>query len=306
MHMCNTVPSEPRRDDSSRIRNDGSTDRYALGYWGVDIILAIAAALGVAVALHGQTTRTSDLPQSQGTYLIFRVEPDVAGSARGTTPGTRRVTKDVVTGVQDIIKRRLVELGIANPVVTNYGETGDQLYVLLPAGVDVTRAKAIIRNTARLEFKIVENTGTDESSVLASYGGKAPDGMEVVRSASGTTGNSPRTYYLVRRAAILTNRDIQTARPVTDELKLPAVNITLTTDAVATFSRVTGENVGRELAIVLDGLVQSAPRIVGRVAGTDVRITGSFTRREVDDLCVVLRTGALPASLALMAEGIKK
>ena len=75
---------------------------------------------------------------------------------------------------------------------------------------------------------------------------------------------------------------------------------------VVTFSRVTGENVGQRLAIMLNGQVQSAPRIDARISQPDVRITGSFTKEDAEDLALVLRSGSLPASVTIVEEGITK
>ena len=92
---------------------------------------------------------------------------------------------------------------------------------------------------------------------------------------------------------------MRNAKPTLDELNLPAVSFTLNGEGVSKFSRVTGENVGRQLAIVLDGQVESAPRIESKISQPEARITGSFTQQEAADLSLTLRSGALPAALKL-------
>jgi preprotein translocase subunit SecD len=104
-------------------------------------------------------------------------------------------------------------------------------------------------------------------------------------------------FYLVRRVSMVTGRDLRNARPSTDEMNLPMVSFTLNSEGVAKFSRATSENVGRRLAIVLDGQVMSAPTIESAITTADARITGRFTQQEVADLALILRSGALPASL---------
>jgi preprotein translocase subunit SecD len=108
-------------------------------------------------------------------------------------------------------------------------------------------------------------------------------------------------YYLVRKVAAVSGKDLRNARPTIDENNQPAVSFTLNTDGGRRFGTVTGENIGRNLAIVLDGRVQSAPRIDGRIT-TDGRIYGAFTQEEVQNLSLILRSGALPASLTYLEE----
>ena len=104
------------------------------------------------------------------------------------------------------------------------------------------------------------------------------------------------SFYLVRRVPAVTGHDLRSARPELDENNQPAVGFTLNRNGAAAFSRVTGENVGRHLAIVLDKIVQSAPRIENRI-NDQGRINGSFTQEEAQNLALILRSGALPAKL---------
>jgi preprotein translocase subunit SecD len=108
---------------------------------------------------------------------------------------------------------------------------------------------------------------------------------------------------MLRAAAAVTGRDLRSARPTLDENNQPAVSFTLNSQGGQKFGKVTGENIGRQLAIVLDGRVQSAPRIDGRIS-TDGRISGSFTQQEAQDLSLVLRSGSLPASLTYLEERV--
>jgi preprotein translocase subunit SecD len=126
--------------------------------------------------------------------------------------------------------------------------------------------------------------------------------MEIVPGASGVPGEPAGTvYYLLRRVAAVTGRDLRNARATVDANNQPAVSFTLNNEGGRKFGKVTGENIGRYLAIVLDGRVQSAPRIDGRIT-TDGQITGSFTQEEVQNLSLILRSGALPASLTYLQE----
>jgi preprotein translocase subunit SecD len=204
---------------------------------------------------------------------------------------------EAVAQALQTIERRVNEFGVSEPVVAAYGSAGDQIVVQLPGVTDVNRAKNLIKNTSLLEIKLLEGgPASDEASLLTSHGGKVPDDMLVVPGVSGDPANPARMFYLVRKVSAITGRDLRNAKPTLDELNLPAVSFTLNNEGAAKFSRVTGENVGRQLAIILDGLVQSAPRIESRIE-REGRITGSFTQQEAADLSLILRSGALPASL---------
>jgi len=131
--------------------------------------------------------------------------------------------------------------------------------------------------------------------------GQVPSGMDIVPGAGGTGNAATTTFYLVRRVASVTGRDLRSASPSLDENNQPAVKFTLSNEGGRKFGNVTGENIGRQLAIILDGRVQSAPTIQGRIT-TEGRITGSFTSQEVNDLALILKSGALPAKLDYLSE----
>jgi len=226
-----------------------------------------------------------------GNYR-FEMRPNIAVLRR----------EEAVTQAIQTIERRVNELGVSEPVVAPYGTAGDQIVVQLPGLRDIDRAKSIIRSTAMLELKLVEGGwAPDEASLLQPYGGTVPENMEVVAGSAGT-GDPASGFYLVRKSAAVTGSDLRNARPTLDEFNQPAVSFTLNSEGVAKFSRVTGENVGRLLAIVLDNRVQSAPRIDERISQAEARITGSFTQQEASDLALVLRSGALPASLSYLEQ----
>ena len=200
----------------------------------------------------------------------------------------------------DTIDRRVNELGVSEPIVQPYGRTGDQIIVELPGVSNTARAKEIISNTALLSLHLVEDGPVpDQPTLLQKYQGKVPDDMIVV--AGSTSRNDPTVgYYLLRKVAAITGRDLRTAKPTIDEVNAPAVSFTLNSEGVAKFSRVTGANVGRYLAIVLDNRVVSSPRIESAINQAEARITGRFTQQEAADLSLVLRSGALPASLTYL------
>jgi preprotein translocase subunit SecD len=230
-----------------------------------------------------------------GGEYVFAMRPNVVVHLRDQT----------VSQALQTIERRVDELGVAEPIVARHGGAGNQILVQLPGVDDVARAKQIIRSTALLELKLVEyGPAASREALLQATGGILPDDMEVVTGTPDFVAPGERAepvHYMVRRVAAVTGRDLRNARPTLDENNLPAVSFSLNREGARKFGRVTGENVGRQLAIILDGRVYSAPRIESRITD-EGRITGNFTQREAQDLALVLRSGALPASLTYLEE----
>ena len=227
-----------------------------------------------------------DRDQASAGVYTFRMKPNIEKQRRAEA-----VTQAILT-----IEKRVNELGVSEPVVAPYG-TGEQIIIQLPGLRDIARAKNIIGKTAILELKLVEaGPAADQASLLTPSNGQVPPDMEVLQGSS-SAGDATNAFYLVRKTAAITGRDLRNAKQTLDEVNLPAVSFTLNTEGVAKFSRVTAANVGRQLAIVLDNHIQSAPRIEGAIAQAEARITGRFTMQEATDLALVLRSGALPAGL---------
>jgi preprotein translocase subunit SecD len=106
---------------------------------------------------------------------------------------------------------------------------------------------------------------------------------------------------VVRRTSAVTGRDLRNARPTLDENNLPAVSFSFNQEGARKFGAVTEQNIGRQLAIILDGRVRTAPVIQSRITD-EGRISGAFTQQEVQDQSMMLRSGALPASLTYLEE----
>jgi preprotein translocase subunit SecD len=197
------------------------------------------------------------------------------------------------------LERRVNALGVAEPVIAAQGSRGDQILVQLPGVTDVEAAKRIIKTTAQLSLHLVENVATTQETLLQGVGGKVPDNMELLSGPSDTPGQP--TYYLLRKEAMITGRDLKNARVGIDESNRPQINFSLNATATDKFARETGRSIGRQLAIVLDGTVYSAPVIQAKL-GADNRITGHFTTQEADELSKILKAGALPATLKYLQE----
>src|SRR5687767_6328190 len=225
---------------------------------------------------------------TNGTYT-FTMRPNVAQTLR----------EEAVEQARQTIERRVNELGVTEPSIAQQGT--DQILVQLPGVTDVDRAKEVIGSPGMLELKLVEQgPAASREDLLRASGGVVPAGMEVLTGPGDATGGGP-VYYLVRRVAAVTGQDLRSARVQLDENNMPAVGFTLNSSGAAAFARVTGENIGRFLAIVLDKTVQSAPTINGRIS-SDGQIAGGFTQEEAQDLALILRSGALPATLTYLQE----
>ena len=226
-----------------------------------------------------------------GSYT-YTMKPNIENQLRG----------EAVDQALQTIERRVNELGVAEPIVARQGAV-DQILVELPGVSDVQRAKDIIRSTAQLELKIVEQGpfGTEEAAKQA-YNNNVPPDVLIMPGTGDSGGGTPGTvYYALRRASVVTGRDLRNARPSLDENNLPAVGFSLNADGARKFGAATEANIGKQLAIVLDNRVYSAPVIQSRISD-EGRISGSFTQQEAQDLSLTLRSGALPASLTYLEE----
>jgi preprotein translocase subunit SecD len=210
--------------------------------------------------------------------------------------------EESVVQARQTIERRVNELGVTEPSIAQQGAAGDQILVQLPGVTDVERAKQIMGSPGLLELKIVDQGPASTKEALL-VNGQVPPGSEILPGNSGAPGDTTTVYYQVKKVAAVTGRDLRNARGTLDTNNQPAVSFSLNNEGARKFGKVTGENVGRSLAIILDGRVQSAPRIESRITN-EGQITGSFTQEEVQNLSLILRSGALPASLTYLEERV--
>jgi preprotein translocase subunit SecD len=226
---------------------------------------------------------------TNGTYT-FTMKPNIQVTMR----------EEAVVQARQTIERRVNELGVTEPSIAQQGTNGDQILVQLPGVTDVERAKEIIRSTGLLELKIVERVAPTKEELMVN--GQMPPGMDIVAGAGGS-GDTSTVFYLVKKVAAVTGQDLRNARPSVDENNRPAVSFTLSNDGGRKFGKVSGENIGRQLAIILDRRVQSAPTLESRI-NSEGRISGSFTPEEVQNLSLILRSGALPAEMTYLEERV--
>ncbi|HEX9366875.1 MAG TPA: protein translocase subunit SecD [Vicinamibacterales bacterium] len=230
-------------------------------------------------------------PLGGGVYE-FKLKPNIE----------RDLREQAVELAMQTIDRRVNELGVAEPSIARQ-PSAEEILVQLPGVTDVARAKEIMGKTAQLEFKLVEAGPASKEDLLKQYNGTLPGEMEILPGTAATGADAATTYYVVRKVAPVTGQDLRVARPGLDENNQPAVHFELKSAGAVRFGKLSGENLGRYLAIILDNKVVSAPKLEGRITDQG-RISGGFTAESANDLSLTLRSGALPASLTNLEERV--
>ena len=233
----------------------------------------------------------------------------------------------------EVIRNRIDEFGVTEPEIIAQGE--DRIVVQLPGVRDIERAKELIGKTAKLEFKIVNDTIPPQTLQAWMEKAKAagivykkgerfseyikkmneflvkdiPEGHELAFEKSPTHDESLNIPYVIEATPRITGDDLADARVQIDPQKnQPYVSMEFKTQGAKRFEETTGANVGRRMAVVLDGNVYSAPNIQGKIAGGHAQITlgggANFnkTMTEARDLALVLRAGALPVQLDFLEQ----
>ncbi|MHB9155167.1 MAG: protein translocase subunit SecD [Endomicrobiales bacterium] len=216
---------------------------------------------------------------------------------------------DAIDRAIEIIRNRVDQFGVAEPLITRQGERW--IVVQLPGVKDPARAKDLIGRTALLEFRLVDNSpvlseviqklqdkgaSLDEISQHPEISKMIPPGFEVF------PGKEER-YYLLKSTPELTGATLVNAKvELGGQFGYPHVSLEFNKDGAKIFSAVTEANVDRNLAIVLDGVVQSAPVIRSRIPDGRAIIEGNFTMDDAKLLATVLRAGALPAPVKIIEE----
>ena len=209
------------------------------------------------------------------------------------------IEKLAVDQALETIRNRIDQFGVAEPDIRRQGE--NRILIQLPGIKDTQRAKDLIGKTALLEFKLVDETG----SVDAALKGDIPPGREILYRVEENleTLRTTRTPFLLKKRTLLTGAYLTDARVQIDsQFNEPYVSINFDKKGARIFERITGDNVNKRLAIVLDNSVYSAPVIQEKIAGGQARVTGQFTTEEARDLAIVLRAGALPAPVIVLEE----
>ncbi len=219
-------------------------------------------------------------------------------------PERLAIEDQAVRQAVETVRNRVDALGVAEPFIGRQGT--DRVLIQLPGVDDPARVKEIIGTTGLLELKLVDDKGgpyPTAEAAAAAYGGTIPPDLVVVEGFSEDTEARTRTpvYYGLKRASVITGRDLKNARVGRDKFNQPAVEFFLNATGATKFGDATGRNVGKRLAIVLDNRVQSAPVINSQIKDTGI-IEGNFTLERAEALTLVLKSGALPAEMVSLEE----
>jgi len=203
-----------------------------------------------------------------------------------------RVSSAVAQSIE-VVRRRVDELGTTEPLIQRQG--ADRIIVQVPGLQDPQRLKAILNQTAKLTFHLVDTSMSAQDALKS----RPPATSEVVY-----TNDTPPIPMLLVKRAILSGENLVDAQPGFDQQSgnEPIVSFRFDSYGAQTFGRVTQEHVGEPFAIVLDNKIITAPNIREPILGGSGQISGNFTVQSANDLAVLLRAGALPATLTVIEE----
>jgi preprotein translocase subunit SecD len=291
----------------------------------------------LTTALRSKNIHYDEVRRADDTHIIVRNVPsDQSSDFRdlihnqyegvwelGTAPGEinsylltlrpsaiANIQETTMTQSLETIERRINALGLTEPTIQFQGRKDNEILVQLPGVADPEAAKAVIQAGGQLELTLVEdpNPYPSEAAALAGHGGILPAGTELLkgRAESRNPQNPSDTgdnWYLVSRTPAVTGRDLRSATE-SRNTEMPGqwqINFTLSAEAARRFGPFTEQNRGRQMAIVLDHQVYSAPTIQSRIEDQG-RIDGNFSQESAHNLALVLRAGALPASIKYLEE----
>ena len=198
----------------------------------------------------------------------------------------------------ETIRNRIDEFGVSEPDIRLQG--GNRILLQLPGITDPDRAKDLIGKTAQLTFQLVD----EEASLDNALAGTPPVGTEILyqNKFDPVTSTDSKVPFLIKKQVLLDGSLLIDARVEFDQFQQPQVGIEFNRKGANIFDRITGANIHKRLAIVLDRTVYSAPVIQDRIAGGKAVITGQFTLEEAKDLAIALRAGSLPAPVKIIEE----
>ena len=243
--------------------------------------------------------REAILPLMNGQGLVREWDLQVVDETRfvliQTENGLEQAVGDAMDSATEVVRKRIDALGTREPTIIRQGDT--RIVVQVPGLQDPEQLKELLGQTARLEFKLVDQSALP-SDVAA---GVAPPGSEIFPY----TEDSPFAgqSIAVRRLGGIRGDNLTNAQASVDpQTNEAVVNIQFDQQGGAKFARLTTENVNKPFAIILDDKVLSAPNINEPILGGSAQISGSFTTETANALAISLRSGALPVDLAVVEE----
>jgi preprotein translocase subunit SecD len=289
--------TETLRDDVRRLLREARIGYTGLTARGTTVEVRIREGSDFPQAL----TKLRELSQPLGGLLnaTGQRSVDVVDAGNNaiqltvTQPAmVERIRQAVDQSIQ-IVERRVNELGTVEPSIQRQG--ADRILVQVPGLQDPTRLKALLGQTAKLTFRMVDMTTPVEQALQ----GRVPPEAEVLYGSKAEN----KQPYLIEKRVVVSGEDLVDAQPTFDQrTSEPVVSFRFNTNGARRFAQATQENVGRPFAIVLDNEVISAPVIREPILGGSGQISGNFTVESANDLAILLRAGALPAPLTIIEE----
>lgn len=242
-------------------------------------------------------------PVETGNKLVYKISDREA----------RRIKDNSVDQALETIRNRIDQFGVSEPTIHRQGE--NEIVVQLPGVKDPKRAIDLIGKTAQLEFKLVDDDSKfaaelpqsilpgEEENLLKQFAEKIPEDTEILfeKKVNKETGAVRKIPILLKKQVVLTGDLLSDAKVNIDsQFGEPYVSLSFNAAGAKLFEEVTGANVKKRLAIILDNTVYSAPVIQEKISGGNAQITGNFTMEEAKDLSIVLRAGALPAPMKML------
>jgi len=257
---------------------------------GNSLVITIknSSDLGAAESLLAETFDNYTMESTVDNTFRLALKESIAEETR----------KFAVDQAIEVIRGRIDALGTTEPVIIKQGK--HRILVQIPGYEDTAHAKQLIGRTAQLEFKLVDEKGDLDKAMTGSLppGDIIMYGPEQMRN-----GQSYRQPYLLKKRTLLSGTEIADARVSIDSrFNEYAVTLKFNSKGARKFDKLTAAHVGERFAIILEGVVNSAPVIRERIAGGSAQITGSFSPAEAHDLAIILRAGALPAPVKVVEE----
>ena len=219
---------------------------------------------------------------------------------------TEKVTvdKDAISGVMEVIRNRIDGLGLTEPIIRKKGLK--QIIVELPGIKDPQRAINLIGETALLEFveaewapNGIEKLSKEKLTILAGENARVD---KIIQRDQ--TGHVVSETSIILKSTVMSGKDLKLATPGTSQYGEPVVSIEFTSEGAKKFYNVTSRNIGKPLAILLDGEPISAPNIQEAIGGGKAQISGNFSITEMKDLVIKLKAGALPVPIEIVSNKI--
>ena len=297
-HLLMEVKLDEAVKTQARRRADDLKRELKANKIDADVSVDATANINVKLKSSGDRTPFLDLVQKSFSDMTVSSNSDSAGGPIYSMAYKPAELQTIRTNAMDqaleTIRNRIDQLGVRETTVAKEGD--NEILVQLPGIQDPERAKELIGKTAVLQFKLVD----DSKNVQDAIKDGPPPGDEILYGQAAQGGKEP---YLVESPVLMTGDTVTDARVRPgSRMEGPYVAVELDARGAEVFDAMTAENVGRRLAIVLDGTVYSAPVIKERIPGGHVQITGRFSIEEAHDLAIVLRSGALPAPVEIEEE----